>query len=42
MTGAARRLVEPDGRGTLNDPALLEPAMHEAVAYLARRQRPEA
>ncbi|USQ83781.1 hypothetical protein NFX46_08235 [Streptomyces phaeoluteigriseus] len=31
-TGAVRWLVPPDGSGTLTDPALLELAMHEAVA----------
>ncbi|MEV3993440.1 hypothetical protein AB0J57_31520 [Streptomyces sp. NPDC049837] len=40
VTGAARWLVLPDGRGTLTDPALLELAMHEAAAHLARRQEP--
>lgn len=38
VTGAARWLVLPDGTGTLTDPALLELAMHEAAACLARRQ----
>ncbi|MEU3525613.1 hypothetical protein AB0E62_17355 [Streptomyces sp. NPDC038707] len=32
-----RWLVEPDGSGTLTDPALLELAMHEAAAERARR-----
>ncbi|MFD0270967.1 hypothetical protein ACFVGY_31035 [Streptomyces sp. NPDC127106] len=32
-----RWLVAPDGRGTLNDPAVLELAMHEAAAELAAR-----
>ncbi|GGL97620.1 hypothetical protein GCM10010129_46730 [Streptomyces fumigatiscleroticus] len=31
-TGGIRWLVPPDGSGTLTDPALLELAMHEAVA----------
>jgi hypothetical protein len=31
-----RWLVPPDGSGTLTDPALLELAMHEAAAGLAR------
>ncbi|NBE54965.1 hypothetical protein [Streptomyces boluensis] len=35
-TGGVRWLVPPDGSGTLNDPALLELAMHEAAAQLAR------
>lgn len=34
-TGGVRWLVPPDGRGTLNDPVLLELAMHEAAARLA-------
>ncbi|QNP69886.1 hypothetical protein IAG44_10780 [Streptomyces roseirectus] len=34
-TGAVRWLVPPDGTGMLNDPALLELAMHEAAAGLA-------
>ncbi|GAB2759337.1 hypothetical protein [Streptomyces bullii] len=34
--GGIRWLVPPDGSGTLTDPALLELAMHEAVASLAR------
>jgi len=34
-TGTVRWLVPPDGSGTLTDPALLELAMHEAVADLA-------
>ena len=29
-----RWLVPPDGRGTLNDPVMLELAMHEAAALL--------
>jgi hypothetical protein len=32
-----RRLIAPDGSGTLTDPSLLELAMHEA-AGLARGQ----
>ncbi|ORT56172.1 hypothetical protein [Streptomyces sp. CB03238] len=39
-TGAARWLVVPDGSGTLNDPALLELAMHEAAGRAGRRARP--
>ncbi|MEU0070414.1 hypothetical protein ABZ027_12845 [Streptomyces sp. NPDC006332] len=35
-TGRVRWLVTPDGSGTLTDPALLELAMHEAAADLAR------
>ncbi|MER5400544.1 hypothetical protein [Streptomyces sp. NPDC002599] len=35
-TGGVRWLVAPDGSGTLTDPALLELAMHEAAAGLAR------
>ncbi|MGV9879269.1 hypothetical protein [Streptomyces sp. NPDC003006] len=35
-TGAVRWLVPPDGSGTLTDPVLLELAMHEAAAGLAR------
>ncbi|MFD5099724.1 hypothetical protein [Streptomyces albidochromogenes] len=34
--GGVRWLVLPDGRGTLTDPALLELAMHEAAASIAR------
>ncbi|MEU6659882.1 hypothetical protein [Streptomyces sp. NPDC046821] len=34
--GGVRWLVPPDGSGTLTDPALLELAMHEAAAQLAR------
>ncbi|MFJ3234777.1 hypothetical protein [Streptomyces sp. NPDC086787] len=33
----ARWLIPPDGSGTLTDPVLLELAMHEAAACLARR-----
>ncbi|MFI0964553.1 hypothetical protein ACH4S8_24610 [Streptomyces sp. NPDC021080] len=36
-TGGVRWLVPPDGSGTLTDPALLELAMHEAAAGLARK-----
>ncbi len=36
--GAARRLVPPDGSGTLTDPVLLELAMHEAAAVLAAEE----
>ncbi|MFF3939858.1 hypothetical protein [Streptomyces phaeofaciens] len=35
-TRGVRWLVPPDGSGTLTDPALLELAMHEAAASLAR------
>ncbi|MEU0052027.1 hypothetical protein [Streptomyces sp. NPDC006309] len=35
-TRGVRWLVPPDGSGTLTDPALLEMAMHEAVAGPAR------
>ncbi|GAB7104791.1 hypothetical protein JCM4814A_31050 [Streptomyces phaeofaciens JCM 4814] len=35
-TRGVRWLVQPDGSGTLTDPALLELAMHEAAASLAR------
>lgn len=35
-TGGVRWLVPPDGDGTLTDPSLLELAMHEAAAGLAR------
>ncbi|MFE2260974.1 hypothetical protein [Streptomyces griseosporeus] len=38
MTGSVRWLVTPDGSGTLTDPALLELAMHEAAAGLAREE----
>ncbi|MFF3616458.1 hypothetical protein [Streptomyces sp. NPDC002580] len=37
-TGGVRWLVPPDGSGTLTDPALLELAMHEAAAGLARNE----
>jgi hypothetical protein len=37
-TQAVRWLVQPDGSGTLTDPALLELAMHEAAAGLAGRE----
>ena len=36
QTGGVRWLIPPDGSGTLTDPALLELAMHEAAASLAR------
>ncbi|MDI3420804.1 hypothetical protein [Streptomyces luteolus] len=36
-TGGVRWLIPPDGSGTLTDPALLELAMHEAAAELARQ-----
>jgi hypothetical protein len=32
-TGGVRRLIPPDGSGTLTDPALLEPAMHEPAMH---------
>ncbi|MEU0688224.1 hypothetical protein [Streptomyces uncialis] len=35
-TGGVRWLIPPDGSGTLTDPVLLELAMHEAAADLAR------
>ncbi|WP_258024327.1 bifunctional DNA primase/polymerase [Streptomyces bambusae] len=35
-TGGMRWLVLPDGQGTLTDPALLELAMHDAVATVLR------
>ncbi|MEU1463688.1 hypothetical protein ABZ467_23890 [Streptomyces sp. NPDC005727] len=38
-TRTVRWLVPPDGSGTLTDPALLELAMHEAAAELARGGR---
>ncbi|WP_328536384.1 hypothetical protein [Streptomyces sp. NBC_00344] len=34
-TGGTRWLIPPDGSGTLNDPALLELALHEAAALMA-------
>ncbi|RSS82608.1 hypothetical protein [Streptomyces sp. WAC06614] len=37
-TGGVRWLVLPDGRGTLTDPAVLELAMHEAVATVLRER----
>lgn len=33
--GGTRWLIRPDGSGTLNDPVLLELAMHEAAALMA-------
>ncbi|MFD7294949.1 hypothetical protein ACFV9W_16835 [Streptomyces sp. NPDC059897] len=36
LAGGVRWLVPPDGSGTLTDPAILELAMHEAAAQLAR------
>lgn len=33
--GGTRWLVPPDGRGSLNDPILLDQALHEAAAVLA-------
>lgn len=41
-TGGVRWLVQPDGSGTLTDPALLELAMHEAAARLAPRDGEQA
>lgn len=38
-TGTVRWLIPPDGLGTLTDLALLELAMHEAAADLARERR---
>lgn len=35
-----RWLVPPDGSGTLNDPSVLEDALHEAAAVLATRGEP--
>ncbi|MFI8105022.1 hypothetical protein [Streptomyces sp. NPDC086023] len=35
-TGGVRWLVPPDGSGVLTDPAVLELAMHEAAAVVAR------
>lgn len=37
-TQGVRWLVQPDGSGTLTDPALLELAMHEAAAALASEE----
>ncbi|MFA3838514.1 MULTISPECIES: hypothetical protein [Streptomyces] len=34
--GGVRWLIPPDGSGTLTDPTVLELAMHEAAAQLAR------
>lgn len=39
-TGGVRWLVLPDGEGTLTDPAVLEVAMHEAVAAVVASGRP--
>ncbi|MFF1689363.1 MULTISPECIES: hypothetical protein [unclassified Streptomyces] len=39
--GAVRWLIPPDGSGTLTDPTVLELAMHEAAAQLARDDVPE-
>ncbi|MCX4659800.1 hypothetical protein [Streptomyces uncialis] len=36
VTGGVRWLIPPDGSGNLTDPVLLELAMHEAAADLAR------
>ncbi|WP_432063913.1 hypothetical protein [Streptomyces sp. C10-9-1] len=38
-TGRVRWLVVPDGSGALNDPALLELALHEAAAGIAEARR---
>ncbi|MFK4223089.1 hypothetical protein [Streptomyces sp. NPDC019890] len=38
-TRGVRWLIAPDGSGTLTDPALLELAMHEAAAEIARADR---
>jgi hypothetical protein len=35
-TGGVRWIVPPDGSGLLNDPVVLELAMHEAAALIAR------
>lgn len=37
-TGGVRRLVPPDGRGTLTDPVVLELAMHEAAASVVAKE----
>ncbi|MEU0988042.1 hypothetical protein [Streptomyces sp. NPDC005953] len=37
-SGGTRWLIAPDGSGHLNDPLLLELAMHEAAAVLARHK----
>jgi hypothetical protein len=39
MAHSVRWLVPPDGSGMLNDPAVLEMAMHEAAAVLGRGRR---
>jgi hypothetical protein len=39
-TGGVRWLILPDGTGTLTDPAVLELAMHEAAAHIARDPKP--
>ncbi|MET9294508.1 hypothetical protein [Streptomyces sp. NPDC003077] len=36
VTGGVRWVVPPDGTGRLTDPVVLESAMHEAAAFLAR------
>ncbi|MEU3371792.1 hypothetical protein ACFYM2_31665 [Streptomyces sp. NPDC006711] len=36
VAGGVRWVVAPDGSGTLTDPAVLELAMHEAAAHIAR------
>jgi len=40
-TGGVRWLIPPDGSGTLTDPTVLELAMHEAAAQLARDDEQE-
>ncbi|MEU1125592.1 hypothetical protein ABZ371_19025 [Streptomyces sp. NPDC005899] len=37
--GGVRWLIQPDGRGTLTDPGVLELAMHEAAAVRGARDR---
>ncbi|WP_030890543.1 hypothetical protein [Streptomyces sp. NRRL S-1868] len=37
VTGGTRWIVPPDGRGTLNDPALVELALHDAAGRIAGR-----
>lgn len=37
-SGGVRWLIPPDGSGTLTDPSVLELAMHEAAARLAREE----
>lgn len=38
VTGGTRWIVPPDGRGTLNDPLVLELALHEAAAQIAEHR----